>query len=595
MLNESTSLAIPTTPPPGSAEGAAEGFELFHTPAGRAFADICTQGVRQTLPVSSDAFRRWLQVDVCEIAGKAPSSAELKRQVGLLEAKALQPGTPEREVHLRTAFADGRIYLDLCDSSWRAVEVGPDGWRLTYNPPVRFIREPGMSALPVPAPGGSIETLRSLVNISDETDFVLLVAWLVDALHNEGGHPILVLSGAEGTAKSTLVAILKALIDPSSKSLSGLPRTEHELATQVGLGYLQAFDNVRGLSGQMSDALCRLSTGGGARPIFINGIDDVVTRPDLADRCLFVTCDAIPDERRRSEVQLRADFEKAHPQLLALLLDALSHGLRMLPTTKPNGLPRMADFALWATACETAIWPAGTFMAVYHHNIAQAVETLIETDAVASAVRSMMVERKTWTGTAAKLFITLTPAFSRMGGKVPASPRDLAVKLRKAATPLGKIGITVEYHLQGHNRDRIITISSEPKGGDDRPPASTTTSAASSPPPPPSSSPFSSSASSATDQDGDTTTAEPNSAPAAATDAAHHNTPSELADSGQQASHAGDADDADDEIGPHHINNSVILSRQIDVGDRSIPVYRRKRHSRNKQSGPPAPTTSGAS
>ena len=31
------------------------------------------------------------------------------------------------------------------------------------------------------------------------------------------------------------------------------------------------------LSRQMSDALCRLSTGGGARPIIINGIDDVVT------------------------------------------------------------------------------------------------------------------------------------------------------------------------------------------------------------------------------------------------------------------------------------------------------------------------------
>jgi hypothetical protein len=25
----------------------------------------------------------------------------------------------------------------------------------------------------------------------------------------------------------------------------------------------------------------------------------------------------------------------------------------------------MADFALWATACETALWPAGTFTCAY--------------------------------------------------------------------------------------------------------------------------------------------------------------------------------------------------------------------------------------
>ena len=165
--------------------------------------------------------------------------------------------------------------------------------------------------------------LRALVNVHDDNDFVLLVAWLLNALCNKGQHPLLVLSGAEGTAKSTLVGILRALIDPNSTELSGLPRTERELATKASQGYLQAFDNVSALSRQMSDALCRCSTGGRAHPIILNGIDDLVTRPDLADRCLFVTCDAIPDDRRRSEIQLWAEFENAHAEIFGLLLDSM--------------------------------------------------------------------------------------------------------------------------------------------------------------------------------------------------------------------------------------------------------------------------------
>ncbi len=43
------------------------------------------------------------------------------------------------------------------------------------------------------------------------------------------------------------------------------------------------------------------------------------------------------------------------------LLNAVVEGLRRLPETRLPKLPRMADFALWATACETALWPAGTF------------------------------------------------------------------------------------------------------------------------------------------------------------------------------------------------------------------------------------------
>ena len=171
-----------------------------------------------------------------------------------------------------------------------------------------------------------------------------------------------------------------------------------------------AFDNVSGLAPWISDALCRLATGGGfavrqlytdqdevlfdaARPVILNGIEEIVTRPDLADRAVFLTLEPIPEERRRPEAELWSEFEAERPQILGALLNAVAVGLKRLPETRLEKLPRMADFALWATACEPALWPKGTFGAAYCGNLDEAVEGVIDADPIATAVRAFMAAR----------------------------------------------------------------------------------------------------------------------------------------------------------------------------------------------------------
>src|SRR5262245_2153084 len=143
-------------------------------------------------------------------------------------------------------------------------------------------------------------------------------------------------------------------------------------------GHLLAFDNLSGLPPWLSDALCRVASGGSfavrrlytddeevlfqaARPTVLNGIEDVIGRPDLADRAIFLMLAPIKEEHRRSETELWREFERARPAILGALLDAVAHGLEAVDSLHPGQLPRMADFALWATACETTLWPAGTF------------------------------------------------------------------------------------------------------------------------------------------------------------------------------------------------------------------------------------------
>src|ERR1700730_10707158 len=144
--------------------------ELFHTPSGTAFADIPVKDHQETWPIRSKRFRSCFGRCDYEATGEAASAAAIRSALDLLEARAQFDG-PARAVHIRTAEHAGRIYLDLAEEHWRAVEIGPDGWRVIGSPRVRYRRPAGMLPLPVPEPSGSIEALSSFLNLPSRDDF----------------------------------------------------------------------------------------------------------------------------------------------------------------------------------------------------------------------------------------------------------------------------------------------------------------------------------------------------------------------------------------------------------------------------------------
>jgi len=457
----------------------AQSAELFHAPDGTGFADLDISGHRETWPIRSKGFRRWLARCFYEATGGAPSSEALQSALNVIEARA-HFDAPELAVHIRVGGLNDRLYLDLGDQSWRAVEIDATGWRIIDSPPVRFRRAAGMQPLPMPMSGGSVEKLRSFLNVKTDADFVLAVSWLLAAFRDCGPYPVLVLSGEQGSAKSTFSALLRALLDPNTAPLRALPREDRDLFIAANNGHVLAFDNVSGLRDWISDTLCRLATGGGfavrqlytdqdevlfdaARPVILNGIEDIVARPDLADRALFLTLEPIPESRRRPEAELWTAFEVDRPYILGALLDVVVEGLKRLPETRLEELPRMADFALWATACETAMWSAGTFSSAYSGNRDEAVDGVIDGDPIAAAVRAVMATRTVWTGTASDLLGALAKAVDERVASSktwPDSPRALSGRLRRAATFLRKIGVEIEFRKEGRARTRTIYITS---------------------------------------------------------------------------------------------------------------------------------------
>jgi hypothetical protein len=450
--------------------------ELFHTPNGLAYADFITDGHRETWPIRSKRFRTWLRRCYYQATGTAAGAAVIGSTLDLLEARAQFDG-PERDIAIRVAEHVGRIYLDLADEHWRAIVIGVDGWRLLGCPPVRFRRSPGMLPLPVPERGASIELLKPFLNLPNDNDFVLIVAWLLAALRPGGPYPLLAISGEQGSAKTVLSKVLRALVDPNVAPVRALPRDERELMIAANNGHLIAFDNLSGLPPWLCDALCRIASGGSfamrrlytddeevlfqaARPIVLNGIEDVIARADLADRAIFLSLGPIREEQRRSEVELWREFEAARPAILGALLDAVVYGLRAGHSFHPGRLPRMADFALWATACETAIWPAGTFSRAYAANQIAGIEGMIDSDPIASCVWELMSKHSSWVGSAADLLrVSIERSSQPLNNTAPIkNPRALAGHLRRAQTFLRVLGVDITFSREGRAGSRVIRI-----------------------------------------------------------------------------------------------------------------------------------------
>ena len=387
----------------------AEDFEHFKSgPANEGYVRVAIGDHHEVWPagngkgVPSSKVREILTHRYLEKYDRAPSREALNAVGDTVLAKC--GAGIKADVHVRFARTRDAIFLDMCDDRWRAIEITAAGWRVVNKPTVLFRRPSGARALPVPVAGGSLESLRPLLNCGDDSQWRLMVSWLVGAFLPEGGFSHLVLEGGQGSAKSTTARLLQALVDPNDAGLCGPPKNEDDATvTALDTGIL-AYDNLSGCRASLADLFCRFSTGQGYRsrtlysnlestvasvrlPIILNGIDATVMRGDLLERCITLKLPAIDKANRLTEQGIWSDFAAIQPGVLGALLDAVSCGLRNLPTTTLADAPRMSDFCTWVAACEPALpWKAGQFLAAYRGRMEEANQDLADNDPVASAL-----------------------------------------------------------------------------------------------------------------------------------------------------------------------------------------------------------------
>jgi hypothetical protein len=379
----------------------------------------------------------------------------------------------KHDVSLRVGRTKDAVYVDLGRTDGLVVEIVAGEWRTVRDSPVKFERHAGFGELPVPVEGGSLRALQELLQL-DETNFALLVAYLLICLRPGPTFMCLIVEGDHGSGKSILCEFIKRIIDPNVPLRLRLPKTEQDLMIQANAYYLLSFDNVSGIRGDISDTLCSLATGGGfakrklyfddalsvislTRAFVINGIGDFVHRPDLMDRAIPLKLPPIVKENRGSEEQLRADFDAILPGVLGALYSIVAEALKNEASVETTGILRMADCAKWLGAAEPATgFPAGTLLPLI-----EKAQTEMVVDKIADLPLVMLLRKHLAKGaiedTIGSLYIALLPDKPKGDRTFPGSSSHLSKELKRLKPALAKAEIFLE--IGPHRREgRLIQV-----------------------------------------------------------------------------------------------------------------------------------------
>jgi hypothetical protein len=456
---------------------ARKNVKFWHSPAKDSFATVRVGDHNETFRLESREFARWLAGTAYLNGLTPPSKATLDDALRVFAALAINIG-PEKEPFKRVGARDGKWYLDLGDDRWRVIEISASGWRILEDHDLPIIRSTAMRPLPEPEITDSgIGLLRGFIKASDD-DFKLICAVALKALSPVAPYVILFIAGEHGSAKTTLLKMFVDLVDPMLAPERSLPKDETNLLVAAMHSHLLSFDNISQISGDVSDALCRLATGAGLsartmytnsdqfvfctkNPIVMTGIVPGGWRPDLGSRMVVVRLKPIPDDERKTEEEHNAEWAAAKPKVFAVLLDALSCALRRMPDTKLSRSSRMADFERLIEASAPALdLEPGEFGDIYRRNQAELDATAIESDPVAGAIVALIEKDfpTGWEGNATRLYDLLGDKVTdntRRSRAWPMSAISLGSRLERLKPVLRRNGVIVEKR---HSGDRFITI-----------------------------------------------------------------------------------------------------------------------------------------
>lgn len=450
-------------------------LELFHVAEDReAYASLEVDGHRENHRIRGGTFKDFLRRLWWEETHRTIGENALNDAIGTLTGIAMFDGA-DHAVHVRLAAdpdENGVVWLDLGDETWSAVCIDKNGWQIVDGPTVRFIRPGGIKPLPRPVHGGHLRELRQFLNAPSDDTWVLMQAFIVGCLRATGPYPILAIQGEQGSAKSTSSRLIRAIVDPNKSGLRSTPRNEQDLILAATNQWLVGFDNFSFVQDWLSDSLCRLSTGGGfgcrkhysndeeklfesTRPVLLNGIPSLASRPDLMDRTVAVNLPTIPESNRRTEAIIWKQFAEAQPRILGAVLNAVSCGLRRLHEVRLDSPPRMADFAHWVVACEPALdCQPGAFLDAYAGNREELNELAVEDSIIGGPILGLLRDGGRFTGTATDLLNALqerTPEKVQKQRDWPKKSNALSGQLRRIAPNLRRMGVEIE--LDGRDRD----------------------------------------------------------------------------------------------------------------------------------------------
>ncbi|GAA6157383.1 hypothetical protein NBRC116588_28560 [Pyruvatibacter sp. HU-CL02332] len=455
-----------------------DGLEVFCDQEGVPYVRSKDQNTAH--PIKSEAASTLIRKALFEKTNQVPSGKAVGETIDRLEGFALL-SADKRDLPIRTVVRDkedGSSVVEIDTGRREAVVVSAGGYGSQITNTI--FRRPGTAAeLPEPAKSGSLDLLWQVLPVKDPDQQKLIVAFIVvSSIANCPAFPLLSMEGPAGSAKTSAMEIIAGLIDPSPGLARALPRSERDLAVSAHNRWCVTFDNLDHIKGNMSDALCRLTTGGSfaaralytdaderlltfRRPVIATGIGDYIRRSDLMTRSMVITLPPLSEAGGvRPKQQVFAEYERLKPQILAGLYNGISSVLRNLESTKENFDHRAADFLRYATAAEEGLgWAPGSFEKVFMRHQDRQQSTLALSDVVVREVCTVIAgeDGDVIEHTASDLYQAVTSGF--LGSRPAAWPKDpagLSKCLTQRYEQLKSLGLILERGRTGKSRSLVF-------------------------------------------------------------------------------------------------------------------------------------------
>ena len=458
----------------------------------------------EIIPLNSSKFKHFLtRLFKKETDGKLPGKEAINNVINALAADAEYEGQVI-PLHLRVAWGkpenrarENCIYYDMIDKDWRAVEISKDGWKIIKNDsnsPILFRRhnqieqvEPARDYEP-----DVFDKFLDLTNVKKQYRQLIKV-YIISAFVPDIAHVILNIHGPHGSAKSFLLRLIKMLIDPARPPLLTMSKNLQEFIQQVYHNYLAFYDNVKYISQERSDEICKAVTGIGStkRKLYtdsedviyeykhclsINGINVALIESDALDRALMIELTEIDDENRRKEEDILAEFERIKPKLLAYIFDILAKTMQIKQRVHLPKLKRMADFTEWGEAISRAMaYDDMSFVNAFHENRSKQNMIAVEESLVGSLLvifwndykkeqnKESQNEKPKFDGSPAELYSQLVDSaqsndININNRQFPKTPAALVKKLNIIKPNLKEaLNIVVEVK-RDENNNSVITV-----------------------------------------------------------------------------------------------------------------------------------------
>lgn len=405
---------------------------------------------------------------------------QMKEILMELDSLAFESET-NKTVFIRNGHNSNKTYyIDTCNDG-KFIRIEANQWSIVNNCSLPFFRPAKQAKLPLPIQTDLetfIKKFKDKWNLIHPDNYILILTALINALKSDSESFIItIFEGEQGQGKTTASRYVKRLIDPTIPQLNATPNSIEELSAIINSSYLIAIDNSSFIKNKIADIFCIISTGGGfslrelyttndevtfniQRPLLLNGINGVTSRPDALDRMIINECGGLDVSTRKSDTLLEQRFTEDYPLLLGGLYTLFSKVLHILPTITHSNLPRMANFARLGIAIEKVLnLQENFFLDTYNKNIKYKSENAFWDDDLCSIIFENLENRSIGTNCDQYIEGTSTTILKEIRKKHKSfSPNGhFGNHLKRVEPLLRERGIIVE-RLPRTSRARLLRI-----------------------------------------------------------------------------------------------------------------------------------------